>query len=66
MVWLHVQSFDKIRWPYLPVPVSGMACGLLLALSLTFNVALRVPVACGLNVTEIVHLWQSSIHLLRQ
>ncbi len=41
---------------YFPVPVRLTVCGLLLALSLMFMVAVRVPVACGVNVTEIVHL----------
>jgi len=38
------------------VPVSFDVCGLLLALSLTLNVPVLVPVAFGVNVTLIVHL----------
>jgi hypothetical protein len=41
---------------YFPVPVRETVCGLVLALSFMFIVAVRVPVACGVNVTEIVHL----------
>jgi len=40
---------------YCPVPVSETFCGLLFALSFTFIVAVRVPVADGVNVTLIVH-----------
>jgi hypothetical protein len=40
----------------LPVPVRLEVCGLLLALSLTFNVPVLVPVAVGLNTTLIVQL----------
>ena len=39
---------------YLPVPVSATVCGLLLALSTTFRVAVRAPFAVGEKVTEIV------------
>ena len=42
--------------PYFPVPVSATVWGLILALSLTFSVAVRVPFAVGLKVTEIVQL----------
>ena len=38
-------------WPHLPVPVSETVCGLLLALSFGFIVAVRVPVAFGENFT---------------
>jgi len=38
------------------VPVRLEVCGLLLALSLTFNVPVLVPVAVGLNTTLIVQL----------
>ena len=38
---------------HFPVPVSETVCGLLLALSLTFIVADRAPVADGVNVTLI-------------
>jgi hypothetical protein len=41
---------------YLPVPVRLDVCGLLLALSLTLNCPVLVPVACGVNLTLIVHL----------
>src|SRR5437588_244022 len=39
-----------------PVPVTLAVCGLLLALSATVNVALRAPVAVGVNVTSIEQL----------
>jgi hypothetical protein len=38
-----------------PVPERLTVCGLLLALSLTFMVAVRVPIAPGVKVTEILH-----------
>jgi hypothetical protein len=38
-----------------PVPVSVNRCGLPLALSVTATLAVRAPVAVGLNVTVIVH-----------
>ena len=41
---------------YFPVPVNMTACGELLALSLMFRVAVRVPAPSGVKVTEIVHL----------
>src|ERR1700690_2093864 len=41
---------------HFPVPVSETVCGLVLALSFTYIVAVRVPVAPGVKVTEIVHL----------
>ena len=37
-----------------PVPLRLAVCGLLLALSLTDSVALRLPVAVGVNVTLMV------------
>src|ERR1700691_4749670 len=40
---------------YFPVPVRLDACGLLLALSLTLNCPVAVPVCVGVNVTLIVH-----------
>jgi len=40
----------------MPVPDSVAFCGLPAALSLTARVALRAPVALGLNVTLIVQL----------
>lgn len=33
-----------------------MVCGLVFAPSLRVNVAVRAPFACGVNVTEMVHL----------
>src|SRR5438876_1039026 len=36
-----------------PVPVTPAVWGLLLALSVTVNMALRVPIAVGVNVTSI-------------
>ena len=38
-----------------PVPLRLAVCGLLLALSLTDSVALRLPVAVGVNVSLMVH-----------
>ena len=44
------------------VPVSFDVCGLLLALSLTLNVPVLVPVAAGVNFTLIVHLrWDARL-----
>ena len=40
---------------YLPVPVRLDFCGLLLALSLTLNTPVLVPLAVGVKVTLIVH-----------
>ena len=40
----------------MPVPVRLDFCGLLLALSLTLNTPVLVPLAVGVNVTLIVHL----------
>jgi hypothetical protein len=37
------------------VPFRETVCGLPLAASVTFNVAVREPVADGVNVTEIMH-----------
>ena len=37
------------------MPVSAACCGLLLALSVRFRVAVRVPVPLGLNSRPIVH-----------
>jgi len=39
-----------------PVPISDVACGLLFALSETLIVPVRVPMAVGLNFTEILQL----------
>jgi hypothetical protein len=44
------------RRHHFPVPFREMVCGALLAPSFTLNVAVRVPVACGVNATETVHL----------
>lgn len=47
------------RWKrlfYFPVPVNATVSGLLFALSLTLIVAVRVPVAPGVKVTEIVQV----------
>jgi len=41
---------------YCPVPLAATVWGLLLALSDSVSVAVRVPFAAGLNVTEMVHL----------
>jgi len=38
-----------------PVPVRATVCGLLVALSVMFNVAVMGPVAVGVNFTLIVH-----------
>jgi hypothetical protein len=40
----------------LPVPVRETLCGLPAALSVTVTLAVRVPIAVGLNVTLIVQL----------
>ena len=40
----------------MPVPVSAEICGLLLALSATFNVPVLVPVPVGVNVTLILQV----------
>lgn len=40
---------------YFPVPVKLDVCGLLLALSLTLNFPVLVPVSVGVKVTPIVH-----------
>ena len=39
-----------------PVPVRFAVCGLLLALSVTVSVPVRLPTTVGVNVTLIVHL----------
>jgi hypothetical protein len=39
-----------------PPPVNGTVCGLPTALSVTLRVAVRVPLAVGLNVTVMVQL----------
>ena len=39
-----------------PLPLNAAVCGLPLALSVTATLAVRVPVAVGLNVTLIVQL----------
>src|ERR1700674_4240312 len=44
------------RRSYLPVPVRLEVCGLLLALSATFNFPVLVPTAVGLNTTLMVQL----------
>jgi hypothetical protein len=44
------------RLSHLPVPVRLEVCGLLLALSATFNFPVLVPVAVGLNTTLMVQL----------
>jgi hypothetical protein len=45
---------EALPEPVAPVPDSATACGLLLALSVKFSVALLAPVAPGLKVTETV------------
>ena len=42
---------------YLPVPLKLTVCGLLLALSLTLNCPVLVPVTIGVNVTLTVHVF---------
>jgi len=39
-----------------PLPVSGTVCGLPVALSVTEMLAVRLPVAVGVKVTEMVQL----------
>ena len=41
--------------PLAPVPVRGTVCGLPVALSVMLMLAVRVPVADGVNVMPIVH-----------
>ena len=38
-----------------PVPLSAALCGLFVALSVKVRLALRLPLALGVNVTLIVH-----------
>src|SRR5439155_13158254 len=47
---------DRLAVGPTPVPDTPAVCGLLLALSVTVNVALRDPVAVGVKVTLIVQL----------
>ncbi len=47
---------DRLTTGAPPVPVRLMVCGLPAALSVMLTEAVRVPVAVGVNVTEIVQL----------
>ena len=47
---------DDVALDVAPLPLSATVCGLLLALSARFSVAVRLPVAEGVNVTETVQL----------
>jgi hypothetical protein len=49
-------AFCIVSQYYFPVPLRETDCGLPVALSFKFNVAVRVPFASGVNVTEMVHL----------
>lgn len=46
-----------------PHPLTLTVCGLLLALSVIFRVAVRLSMACGVNVTEMKHLLLGAILL---
>ena len=50
------EAGERLTGELVPVPVTLAVCGLSLALSVTVRVALRVPVAVGLNVRLIVQL----------
>ena len=53
VLFLHYRSISYL----LPVPESGTSCGLpSLTLSVTVRVAVREPVALGVNVTAMVQL----------
>ena len=60
--WGAVQNRPLVLPSQLPVPVNPAVCGLSLALSLTFRVAVRVPVAVGAKVTEMVQ-WDFAARL---
>src|SRR5438874_444914 len=54
--WLpNVSEVGERRGGAIPVPDTTAVCGLLLALSVTVKIALRVPVAVGVKVTLMVH-----------
>jgi hypothetical protein len=50
-LWNAGSRVAVVSAPAVPVPVRLMVCGLPVALSLTFNVAERDPLAVGLNVS---------------
>jgi hypothetical protein len=45
---------EKLAFGATPVPVRGTVCGLAEALSVTMTLAVRTPVALGVNITEMV------------
>ena len=47
---------ERLTCPERPEPVSGMDCGLPVALSAMVNEAERFPLAAGVNVTLIVQV----------
>ncbi len=47
---------DSVTTGAVPAPERAAVCGLPTALSFTLTVAVRVPVAVGVKVTEIVQL----------
>src|SRR5262245_21022195 len=47
---------DRLTAGVVPVPLSGTVCGLPTALSLMLTLAVRLPAADGVKVTEIVQL----------
>jgi hypothetical protein len=52
---VNLAGIRPIPLPAIPMPVRTAVCGLLLALLLTINCPVRVPVAVGAKVTPIVH-----------
>lgn len=52
----QVRTRDWSCAAYCPVPLNFAVCGLLVAVSVSVKVALRAPVAEGINVTAIVHV----------
>src|SRR5580704_5846291 len=53
---LPVSDDGAVTWKSHPFPVSGIVCGLPVALSMTVSVPVRAPTAVGANVTLIVQV----------
>ena len=51
---------DRLAEDVSPVPDRAAVWGLPVALSVTLNVPVRLPVAVGVNVTLIVQFWPVS------
>ena len=51
----NVSFVGVTETPLTPLPLSEIVCGLFVALSLIVTSPVTVPLAVGLNVTEIVH-----------